>query len=178
MGLLESPNSNDFAENYIPLVKRGGADLVSDPSHHKQEVDYFMYSFIDNQEDEFTKQFVKEKVDVPSLFLLDDIAYVSSLPIYEKYEDDYDLEDVIFQQYNEIIQSTYHSYREKSIGSAGENSLPLCFVAFKLLKENSKIIIEENESMLMQNHTKPTTHINKILQLSSHVIGDPITCYV
>jgi hypothetical protein len=87
--------------------------------------------------------------------LLDDIAYVSDFPVYEKYEDDYDVEDVLFQQYSEINQPTYHSYKEKSIGSAEENYLPLCFAAFKLLKENSKIIIEANEFVLMQNHNKP-----------------------
>jgi hypothetical protein len=178
IGPLEFPNANDFAKNYIPLVERGGVDLVSDPSHDKQGADYFMYSFIDSQEDEFTNQFVKEQVDIPSLFLLDDIAYVSDFPVYDKYEDDYDVEDVLFQQYSEINQPTYHSYKEKSIGSAEENSLPLCFVAFKLLKENSKIIIEANEFVLMQNHNKPMEQIDKISQHSSHVFDDPITCYI
>jgi hypothetical protein len=53
IGLLEFPNANDFAENYIPLVEIGGVDLVFNPSHDKKKADYFMYSFIDIQEDEF-----------------------------------------------------------------------------------------------------------------------------
>jgi len=133
-----------------------------------------MYSFVDN-EDEFTNQFVEEHVDVPNLFLLDDIAYVADLPVYDKYEDDFDVEDVFFRQYSEMNQPMYHSYKEKSIESVEENSLPLCFPAFKLLKENSKIIIEENEFVLMQNHTKPMKQIDKILQHSSQVFDVPIT---
>ena len=43
-----------------------------------------MYSFVDSQEDEFANQFVEEQVDVPSLFLLDDIAYVLDLHIYDE----------------------------------------------------------------------------------------------
>jgi hypothetical protein len=175
---LEIFNANDSAENYIPRVERGGVDLTSNPSHDKQRVDCFMYSFVDSQEDEFTNQFVEKQVDVPSLFLFDDIAYVVDLPVYDKYEDDCDVEDVLFQQYSELNQPMYNSYKEQSIGSAKENSLPLCFVAFKLLKENSKIIIEANEFVLMQNHTKPTKQIDKILQHSSHALDDPITCFV
>jgi hypothetical protein len=48
-----------------------------------------MYSFVDNQENEFANQLVEEQVDVPSFFLLDDIAYVVDLPIYDEYDDDY-----------------------------------------------------------------------------------------
>jgi hypothetical protein len=75
-GPLEIPNIHDFAKNYVPLVESEGDDLVFDPSHDKKGDDYFMYSFIDKQEDECTNQFVEEQVDTPSLFLLDD------LPIY------------------------------------------------------------------------------------------------
>jgi hypothetical protein len=165
IGPLEVSNANDFAKNYIPLVERGGVDLASDPSHDKQGADCFMYSFVDSQEDEFANQFVEEQVDVPSLFLLDDIAYVVDLPIYDEYDDDYDVdfleqptacslsENVPFQQCNESNQPTYHSYKEESIESAEGNSLPLCFSSFKLLKENSKIIIEAKECVLMPNHT-------------------------
>ena len=95
IGPLEVSNANDFAKNYIPLVERGGVDLSSDPSHDKKGDDCFMYSFVDSQEDEFANPFVEENVDVPSLFLLDDIAY--DLPVYDKYEDDYDVKDVLFQ---------------------------------------------------------------------------------
>jgi hypothetical protein len=103
--------------------------------------------------------------------LLDDITQTIDLPIYEKYEEDCDVEDFLFQQYSKINQPTYHGYKEKSIGSAEENSLPLCFAAFKLLKENSQIIVEANEFVLMQSHTKPTKQVDKILQ---H-FDDPIT---
>jgi hypothetical protein len=54
IGPLEFPNTKDVAKNYVPLVEREGVDLVFDPSHDKQGVDCFMYSFIDNQEDECT----------------------------------------------------------------------------------------------------------------------------
>jgi hypothetical protein len=106
--------------------------------------------------------------------LLDDVAYVVDLPVYDKYEDDCDVEDIFFQQYSGINQPMYHSYKEKNIGSAEDNSLPLCFASFKLLKENSKIIIEANKLVPMQNHTKPTRQIDKILQCFSHVFDDPI----
>jgi hypothetical protein len=43
MSPLEIPNTKDVAKNYVPLVEREGVDLVSDPSHDKQGVDYFMY---------------------------------------------------------------------------------------------------------------------------------------
>jgi hypothetical protein len=168
---LEIFNANDSAKNYIPLVERGGVDLASNLSHDKQRADYFMYSFVDTQEDEFTNQFVEKQVDVPSLFLLDDTAYVVDLPVYDKYEDDCDVEDVLFRQYSD-------NYKEQSIGSAEENSLPLCFAAFKLLKENSEIIIEANKFVLMRNHTRPMKQIDEILQHSSHALDDPITCFV
>jgi hypothetical protein len=48
-----------------------------------------MYSFVDSQENEFANQLVEEQVDVPRFFLLDDIANVGDLPIYEEYDDDY-----------------------------------------------------------------------------------------
>jgi hypothetical protein len=101
------------------------------------------------------------------LFLLDDVAYDVDLPIYDKYEDDRDIEDFLFQQYSE----------EKNIRSAEENSLPLCFTTFKLLKENSQIIVEANEFVLMQSHTKPTKQIDKILEHSSQMLDDPILCF-
>jgi hypothetical protein len=137
-----------------------------------------MYLFIDSQEDEFTIQFVEEQVDVPSLFLLDDIAQTVNFPIYEKYEEDCDIEDFFFQRYSEINKPTYHSYKEQSIGSTKENSLPLCFATFKLLKEDSQIIVEANKFVLMQIHTKPMKQIDKILQHSSQALDDPITCFV
>jgi Asp-tRNA(Asn)/Glu-tRNA(Gln) amidotransferase C subunit len=46
------------------------------------------------------------------------------------------------------------------------------------LRENSEIIIETNEFVLMQNHTKPMKQIDKILQHSSQVFDVPITCCV
>jgi hypothetical protein len=97
IGPLEFPNANDFVENCIPRVERGGVNSISDPSQDKQGTDYFMYSFIDRQEDECKNQFVEEQVGIPSLFLLYNLAFVSDLPIYDKYEDDYDVEDVFFQ---------------------------------------------------------------------------------
>jgi hypothetical protein len=81
--------------------------------------------------------------------LLDDIADVVDLPIYDEYDDDYDVdfleqptacslsENVPFQQCSEIHQPTYHSYKEESTETTEGNSLPLCFSSFKLLKENA-----------------------------------------
>jgi hypothetical protein len=92
IGPLEVSNANDFAKDYIPLIERGGVDLASDPSHDKHGADCFMYSFVDSQEDEFANQLVEEKVDVPRFSLLDDIAYVVDFPIYDEYDDDYDVD--------------------------------------------------------------------------------------
>ena len=137
IGSIEFPNTSDLVKNHIPLFGRRGISSVSNPSQSKQEVDYFMYSFMDRQEDECTIQFVKEQVDIPNLFLLDD------LPVYDQYEDDYDIKDVLF--YRDVDQP------EESIESVEGDSMPLCFVAFKLLKENHWIIIEANESMPIQD---------------------------
>jgi hypothetical protein len=79
---LEVLNANDFAKDYIPLVERQGANLASYPSHDKHGADCFMYSFVDNQEEEFANQLVEEKVDVPRFSLLDDVADVVDFPIY------------------------------------------------------------------------------------------------
>jgi hypothetical protein len=38
---------------------------------------------------------------VPSLFLLDDLAYVSDMLVYDKCEDDRDIKDFLFQQCSE-----------------------------------------------------------------------------
>jgi hypothetical protein len=125
MGPLEVSNANDFAKNYIPLVERGGVD----PFHDEQRDNRFMYSFVDSQEYECEKKLVEEQVDVLSLFLLYDMAYVNDLPIYDEY-DDYDVdpleqsttcslsENVPFQQYNESNHVAYHNYKEESIESA------------------------------------------------------------
>jgi hypothetical protein len=84
-----------------------------------------MYSFVDIQENEFANQVVEEQVDVPSFSLLDDIADVVDLSLYDEYYDDYDVdfleqrttcsvsENVHFQQCNESNQPTYHSYKEE-----------------------------------------------------------------
>jgi hypothetical protein len=125
IGPLEVLNVNDFAKDYVPLIEREGAYVVSDPPHDRHGADHFIYSFEDIQEDEFANQFVEEQVDVPSFFLLENIAYVVELPIYDEYDDDYDndlpeqltafplSENVLFQQYNEGNQLTYHSHREE-----------------------------------------------------------------
>jgi hypothetical protein len=76
IGLLEILNDNNFSEYYIPLIKREGNCVVSDPPHDKNEVDHFIYSFVDSQEDDFEKEPVEKQVDVPSFFLLDDVADV------------------------------------------------------------------------------------------------------
>jgi hypothetical protein len=109
-----------------------------------------MYSFVDSQENEFANQLVEEQVDVPRFFLLDDIADVVDLSLYDKYDDDYDVEfleqpvacslseNVHFQQCNESNQPTYHSYKEENEEGfeSSERTLPLCFASFELLKKN------------------------------------------
>jgi hypothetical protein len=71
--------------------------------------------------------------------LLDDIADVVDSPIYDEYNNDYDVdflelltscflyENVSFQQYSERNQPTYHSYEEERTESAEGNYLPLYF---------------------------------------------------
>jgi hypothetical protein len=184
IGPLEVLNANDFAKDYIPLIEREGTYVASDPPHDKHGADCFIYSFVDSQEDEFANQLVEEQVDVPSFFLLDDIADVVDFPIYDEYDDDYDVdfleqptacslsENVPFQQCSERNQPTYHSYKEESTETAEGNSLPLCFSSFKLLKENAKIIIEAKECVLMPNHTDSLKQIDKKLQQYSHVFDD------
>jgi hypothetical protein len=46
------------------------------------------------------------------------------------------------------------------------------------LKENSKIITEEKECVLMPKHTDSLEQIDKKLQQYSHVFDDPVTFYV
>jgi hypothetical protein len=66
MGPLEVSNACDCAKNYIPLVKRRGVVLASEPSHDKQGAGHF----VDNQEDEFANPFVEEQINVPSTVLI------------------------------------------------------------------------------------------------------------
>jgi hypothetical protein len=137
---LEVLNVDDFAKDYIPLVEKEGVNLAYDPSHDNHGANCFMYSFVECQGNEFANQLVEEQVDVPSFFLLDDTTNVVDFPIYDEYDDDYDVEfleqlaacslskNVPFRQSNEINQPTYHSFKEEyeeSIESAEGNSLPL-----------------------------------------------------
>jgi hypothetical protein len=160
IGPLEVSNACDRAKNYTTLVKRKCVALTSEPSHDKHGAGHF----VDSQEDEFTKQFVEEQINIPSLFMLDDVAYGVDLPIYDEYKDDHDIENSLFQQYRE----------EQNIRSAEEISLPLCFTTFRLLKENVEIIVEASEFVQMQNHTELTKQINKMLEYSFEMLGDPI----
>ena len=135
-----SNTKNDGVAEEHEIVHKQEVDLHPDLCHHEQETDYFMYSFVECQEDEFANQLVEEQVDVPSFSLLDDTANIVDFPIYDEYDDDYDVdfleqpfacslsENIHFQQCNESNQSTYHSSNEESIESAGGNSLPLCFL--------------------------------------------------
>jgi hypothetical protein len=146
IGPLEVLNANNFAKYYIPLIEREGTYVASDPPHYKHGADCFIDSFVDSQEYEFANQLVKKQVDIPIFFLLDGIADVVDLPIYDEYDDDYDAkfleqptacslsENVPFQQCNESNQPTYHSYKEESIETTARIFLPLFFSSFKLLK--------------------------------------------
>jgi hypothetical protein len=173
---VANTKNDDKLEEQATLSNFFDTNLSSDPSHDKYGADLFMYSSVDSQENEFANQFVEEQVDVPSFFLLDDIAYVVDLSLYYEYNDDYDVdflekpvacslsENVPFQQCNKINQPTYHSYKEEyeeSIESTKGNSLPLCFALLKLLKENLKIITEAEECVLMKNHIDSCETIDK-----------------
>jgi hypothetical protein len=89
---LEDLNADDFVKDCIPLIEKEGANLASDPSHDKNRVDCFMYSFVDSQENEFANQLVEEQVDIPGFFLLDGIADVFDFSLYDEYDDDYDVD--------------------------------------------------------------------------------------
>jgi hypothetical protein len=160
--------------------------MVPDPPQDKHEVDHFVYSFMDSQEDGCTKQNVEEQMDTPSIFLLDDIANVAYLPVCDENDRDYEveffptacspLENIPSQQYNEICQFTYHSCKKENSESAEGNSLPLCFSSFKFLKENSKVLIDGKESMLMPSHADSRGQTDKELQPS--VEGEAENQYV
>jgi hypothetical protein len=51
---LEFLNDNNFAKDYITLIGRGNTNLAPDSSHDKHEADFFMYSLVEGQEDEFS----------------------------------------------------------------------------------------------------------------------------
>jgi hypothetical protein len=115
-GPLETLNANYFSKDYIPLIKIERTYVVSDPPHDQHEADCFIYSFLDNQEDDFANHSVEEKIDNPSFSLLDGIENVVDFPIYDEYDDDYEveflenlaacppLENVPFRQCSEIHQ--------------------------------------------------------------------------
>jgi hypothetical protein len=92
IGPLEVFNENDLAKDSIPLIEREGTYVVSNPPHDKHGSDCFIYSFVYSQEDKFENESIEEKVDVLIFFLLDDITYVVDFPIYDEYDDDYDVD--------------------------------------------------------------------------------------
>jgi hypothetical protein len=120
---LEVANAFDHVKSHTKFVKRKGASLAFELPHDKQEVGHF----VDSQEDQFENQCIEEQINFPGLFLLDNVAYDVDLRIYDKHKEDSDIEDSLLQQY----------HGEQDIRSMEENSLPLCFTTFKLLKENS-----------------------------------------
>jgi hypothetical protein len=58
------------------------------------------------------------------------------------------------------------------------NSLPLYFYSFELLKENFKVIIEEEECDLMKSHIDSLEQIDNKFHKYSHVFDDPVACYM
>jgi len=122
-------------------------DVDLDPCCYKHKADYFMNFPEVFNGDVFVDEhnpLLEEKVVVP-IFLVDDIAGVYDLPIYDEYDDDYDncfqekptrLGNFLFQRVNERTRPIYHNYgieHEESCESAEGNSFPLCFSSFKLL---------------------------------------------
>jgi len=112
-----------------------------------------MYSFVD--------QLAEEQVDIPCVFLLDDIAGVHDLPKYDEYDGDYfvdfgvdfleqpstcsSLGSVQFQQSDESTKLIYDSYNieyDENCEFTEGNSLPLCFSSFEFLKKKIEIITE------------------------------------
>jgi hypothetical protein len=130
---------------------------------------------------------------VSSFFLVDDIADVDFFPRYDEYNDDYEIDflenptacslsgSVQFQQSPGITHPTYCIYangNEKNGEFTDENSLPLCFASFDLLKENFKITTKGKGCEIMQDHITSLEQTENKLQQPSHVFHDPITCYM
>ena len=92
-------------------------------------------------ENEFADQLVEEQ-DVVPIFLVDNIAEVFGSPIYNEYDDNYDVNflekpvvcsssgNVHFQKTYESNQHTFYSYditHKESSESTGSYTFPLCF---------------------------------------------------
>jgi len=108
---------------------------------------------------------IEEQVDVPSFFLVDDIAWSFYMPIYNEYNDDYDSEfyekptvflspgSVLLQQSDENAQPfkenshpAHYSHgeeHEENSELVEGNSLPLCFSSFKLLEKKIKSLLKQ-----------------------------------
>jgi hypothetical protein len=149
---LEVPNAFDHVKNHTTFVKRKRDALASKPPHDEQKAGHF----VDSQEDQFENQFVEKPINFPGLFLLDNVACDVDLSIYDRNEDDHNIEESLFRQYR----------GDQDIRSTKEDSLPLCFTTFKFLKENSQIIVEVRKCVPLQSHIKPTKQINETLECS------------
>ena len=95
-GHWSPPNAHVFEKDSIPLIEIEGDNLAFDPSHDKHGADFFMYSFVDSQENEIENHLVEEQVDVPNFSLLDDIVDVVDFPIYDEYDVDFIEQPVAF----------------------------------------------------------------------------------
>jgi hypothetical protein len=90
-------------------------------------------------------------------------------------------ENVPFQQSDESTKLIYDSYDieyDENCESIEGNSLPLCFVSFKLLRENFETINEVEEYGLMQSHLDSMGKIDNELQQSPLVFHDPVVDYM
>jgi hypothetical protein len=200
MHFLEVSNVDVFAENneqfsdpQVVVPKHFVADLNFKSFHHEQNVDFAMNFFKifseECHESEFADQLVEEKVDVPSFFMLDDIAGVHDFPKYDEYDDDYVVDfgvDLLEQpsafspsgnNYFQQSPSYAIEYEENSESVEG-NSLPLCFSSFEFLKKNLKSSLNKKGCELMQGHIVSLEQIDNKLQQPSHVFHDPVACYM
>jgi hypothetical protein len=146
---------NDGVTEEHEVVHKQEVDLHLDLFQHEQKIDCFMpYVEVFNNDivAEDKDQPTEEQVDVPSFFLVDDIADVVHLPKYNEYNDNYEIDfseqpttcspsgSFQFQQFKERSQPACFSCdsneeNEESFESY-ERTFPLCFASFKLLKQN------------------------------------------
>jgi hypothetical protein len=142
-------------------VHKREVDLNHDIFQHEQKIDcsmIFFEVFNDDIVAEDKDQPTEELIDVSRFFLVDEIADVDFFPRYDDYNDDHDIDflehpttcyplgSFQFQQSHGITQPAYFIYEnenKKNNEFVDENSLPLCFSSFELLKENFKITTED-----------------------------------
>ena len=70
-----------------------------------------MYSPLDCHESKFENRFVEEQVDVPSIFLVDDIIEFLGEPKYDAYNDNY---EIVFSEQSATSSSLRSDYFQQN----------------------------------------------------------------